>query len=230
MFAYNPQPLTKPGLPRLTNRQTLHLLLAFVCGFVAITGGLFVYQKTARPTMPPPDLPILWPNPKQIHEFALHDQQGVDFDLERVKGKWTFWFFGYTHCPDICPITLSVMNEVDSKLASRPALRELTQTVFVSVDSARDTASRLGQYVQFFNADFVGATASDEDLSALARQFGILYLLRPADDAGDYLVDHTAGVLLTDPQARFVAVFSAPHSADTVNEQFRQIEAFITAQ
>jgi protein SCO1/2 len=217
-------------MPELASRQTLHLLVAFVCGFAAITGGLFAYQKFSRAAIPPTDLPILWPNPKQIHEFALGDQNGEAFDLERAQGKWTFWFFGYTHCPDVCPITLSVMNEVDAKLASVPALRRRTQTVFVSVDPARDSPSRLGQYVEFFNAGFLGVTASEERLAALTRQFGILFLPQTPDATGDYLVDHTAAILLTDPQARFVGLFSTPHSADKIEDQFRRIEAFVAAQ
>ena len=212
------------------NKQTLNLVAAFACGFVAVAAGLFVYQEFRGVEPPPDDLPILWPNPKQLHDFNLPDQHGAAFDLARVKGKWTFWFFGYTNCPDVCPVTLSVMNDIDKRLASFESLQQRTQAVFVSVDPERDTHDRLRQYVGFFNPQFIAATSDDAALETLTKQFGILSLRQPADETGSYLVDHTAGILLTDPQARFVAVFSAPHQAETIEQQFRRISAFIDAQ
>ena len=210
------------------NKQLLNFVMAFVVGFAAISAGLFAYQKVSTPAVPSADLPMLWPNPKPLQDFLLMDQGRRQFDLASVQDKWTFWFFGYTHCPDVCPITLSVMNQLDQRLTDEPALRAQTQYVFVSVDPARDTPEALGRYVSFINPEFVAATGSDEELANLARQLGILYLLGEADESGNYLVDHTAAIVLTGPSAEFVALFSAPHSASDMDQKFRRIEAFIS--
>ena len=209
--------------------KALQVVLAFVCGFAAIYGGMFVYQKYSRPQAPPADLPVLWPNPKTLGEFALHDQNQQPFDLKRVQDKWTFWFFGYTNCPDVCPITLSVMNQVDDQIQVQSDDPVHRQFVFVSVDPARDDPEHLGEYVEFFDDAFIGATGNADALEALARQLGILYVPGEEDEAGNYLVDHTAASLLTDPKARLGAVFTAPHKAAELATLFNRISAFVKA-
>lgn len=210
------------------NTKILFPSIAFVCGFLAILGGLYSYQRITAPPAPPADVPsLLWPNPKQIAGFDLTDQNGQPFDAARLRGKWTFWYFGYTNCPDVCPTTMSAMNGIDRQLESTPALREGVEYSFVSVDPARDTLEHLGRYVGFFNPAFIAATGSDEQLAAITREFGILSKLQEPDDDGNYVVDHTAAILLTDPELRLVALFRLPHDVTDISNQFRKIRKFI---
>jgi len=201
------------------------LLVAVVAGLIGVQAYLQIPRGSGQAR---PDIPgLLWPQTKAITPFSLVDQHGQPFDLERLKGRWTFLFFGYSHCPDICPVTLTVMNSVDQLLHDSPSESHDTQFAFVSVDPARDTPEHLAAYVGYFNKDFLGVTGDDDELNQLTRQLGILYIRNKPEPDGSYLVDHTASILLTDPDARLVALFSAPHDARVIADRFRQIRQLV---
>jgi protein SCO1/2 len=203
--------------------------------FFAVTVGVLIgvgvaefvasQLKQARP----PDIQgLLWPDPKVVQPFALLDHRGKPFTLEQLKGKWSFLFFGFTHCPDVCPTTLSILDRVSRELGKESVSNRDVQFVFVSVDPARDTPEILGKYVAYFNPDFIGVTGADETLLPLTRQLGI-YVERETPDAeGNYLVAHGAAVLLIDPEGRLLGVFQAPHDALDIAERFRQMRRFVT--
>jgi len=170
---------------------------------------------------------LFWPNPKQINDFATLDQTGTSFDLDNIKGKWSFIFFGYTHCPDICPITMSVMNEAYKKLSVE---HDNLQVIFVSVDPDRDTTEKLAQYVSYFNTDFIGLGGNTEMVDSLTKQIGVAYYLNKEEQAEGYLVDHSASVFLFDPKARLIGKLSAPHESNKIIKQFTTIKEFINAQ
>jgi len=171
-----------------------------------------------------PDEPAIagfvYPEPRVISPFKLAAQDGRSFDLESLKGKWTFVYFGYTYCPDVCPTTLAELARAKKLLdnAGVPA-----QYVFVSVDPQRDTPKRLAQYVAFFDPGFVGATGSDEALTALTRQVGVAYSFPEGTKGAIYAVDHTSIVALFDPDARLHAVFTPPQEGEGIAEGFRKI-------
>jgi protein SCO1 len=169
---------------------------------------------------------LFWPNPKQMHEFSTIDHTNNAFGLKQLKGKWSFIFFGYTHCPDICPITMSVMNEAYKQLS--PTNNDL-QIIFVSVDPERDTTIKLAQYVSYFNDSFIGLGGNNDMIDSLTKQIGIAYYLNKEQEE-NYLVDHSASIFVFDPEARMVGKLSAPHESDKVIEQFTQIKEFINAQ
>ena len=211
------------------NKQVLGTLSAFGFGFVAIFAGLYVYRLQTT-VEPPADVPgLLWPNPIQITDFAIIDSTSEVFDLSRIEGKWTLWYFGYTNCPDACPLAMTVMTGVDKALRETGDLAGNVQFAFVSLDPARDTLSHMGKYVGFFSPDFIAATGTEETLPVLIRQFGVLRTLRAPDEDGNYFVDHTTALLLTDPQARFVGIFQQPHEVEEITRQFRLIRLFIDA-
>ena len=169
---------------------------------------------------------LFWPNPKLIGDFETINHQGVLFTKEQLIGKWSFIFFGYTHCPDICPITMSVMADTYDKLEDKNNV----QIIFVSVDPIRDTTDKLAQYVAYFNEDFVGLGGTMEQISSLTKQIGVAYYLNIEDDAENYLVDHSASIFLTDPMARMVGKLSPPHQSEQIQQQFKEIKDFIDAQ
>jgi protein SCO1/2 len=149
--------------------------------------------------------------PRPLTPFALTDHHGAEFGVDRLKGKWSYVFFGYTHCPDVCPTTMSVLNSVARDLADSDIT---VQYIFVSVDPDRDTPERLGQFVSYFNGDFLGVTGSQQELEKLTRQLGVAYMRVQGEKATEnYLVDHTASVLLFDPDGRFHANYSPPLDA-----------------
>jgi len=216
----------------MNSRKNLSLLVVALMAAV-IGAGTALYLRPSGDTLAlvrdqdgPAIQGLLWPNPKQVAPFELTDHHGQAFDLDRLKGRWSFMFFGYTHCPDVCPMTMDTLKRVAGRLEGQEAGAD-TQVVFVSVDPARDTPEHLKNYVEYFNPEFLGATGGAEQLMAMTRQLGIIYDLNDGDGKKDYLVDHSAAVLLTDPQGRLVGVFSAPHRAEDITARFEAMRGFL---
>lgn len=204
------------------------ILLSVFAGAIGLVAGFVLYQSAAGKRAVPPDVPgLLWPNPKALAVFSLEDHGQQTFNLDRLKGKWTFLFFGYTHCPDVCPVTLSVLADAEKRLSKAGQSLEDVQVVFVSLDPKRDTQERLQQYVQYFSPGFIGVTGDEEGLSDFTRQLGVVYSVTDRGANDDYLVDHTASILLTDPSARLVAVFGFPHDAEAIAHRFMSIREFL---
>lgn len=179
----------------------------------------------------PPQLKqgTLLPSAKAIADFQLTDQHGKPFTRNNLVGKWSFAFFGYTHCPDVCPTALSMLAQVMKKLEKDSTLDTLPQVIFVSVDPERDTPELLAQYLPYFNPDFVGVTGDPQQLLLLTRQLGIMYGKAPGDDADDYLVDHSASIILFDPDGNFLALFGMPHDPDLIAQEFVAIKNYYEA-
>jgi protein SCO1 len=159
--------------------------------------------------------------PKAVADFTLIDQDGQAFHQDRWLGQWTFLYFGYTFCPDVCPLTLLEL----SKLQKRLEQEQLDQNVaylLISVDPKRDTPQRLGEYTAYFNPKFRGATGTDAELAGLARQFGVYYKVPEPADTPNYTVDHSSTVTLIDPKGRLRAVFTQ-HEPEIMAADFKRI-------
>ena len=213
----------------MVENNTLRTLVV-VFALIGMGSGIGVYTAHQKNLQKPPAVPgLMWPQPKTLQSFTTVDQDGRTFGLENLQGKWSFLFFGYTNCPDICPITLSVFNSIYEKLETMGNSENL-QMVFVSVDPARDNSEQLKQYVSYFNKDFIGLGGNLEQVSELTSQMGIAFFHEPASAEGDYLVDHAASVFLVDPQGRVIAIMSAPHQAEDIISRFNEIRTFINRQ
>ena len=172
--------------------------------------------------------------PVPLPYVSLTDHNGEEFTRRNFSGKWTFMFFGYTHCPDVCPIALVDLDDIYSELADKGDLIEKqykvgTQVVFVTVDPQRDDAEELKEYVPFFNKAFLGVTGRPEEIETLSRPLGVAYN-RTSETGEDYLVDHSASFLLIDPLGRLRAIFSPPHDPRQIAEDFRSIRTIFTAE
>jgi protein SCO1/2 len=205
-------------------KQNLFVAVAMLA---AISAGLGLYVARHGGDAAPPHIEgLLWPNPKVLHEFVTIDQDGKPFGLDELRGKWSFLFFGYTHCPDVCPMTMAVLGQVQDELHKDPD-GDLPRAVLVTIDPERDTPQQLAAYVKHFGADVIGLGGSIENVQTLAAQIGVAFYKTDAAADGGYLMDHSAGVFLIDPQGRMVGVFQAPHTAPQIVERFRAIRAFI---
>lgn len=183
------------------------------------------YWMLPEKTNPPELQGVLRLVPKPLQAFELTDQHGQPFNLERLNGKWSFVFFGYTYCPDICPTTLSTLNEVFKRLQTDPQGLSNAQTVFVSVDPKRDTPEIIDDYLKYFNTDFQGVTGAQQDVDNLVKQFGAAYMKEKEAEPGQYQISHTGALFLVDPHGKLVASFSPPHYSKTIADQFRQIRS-----
>lgn len=132
--------------------------------------------------------------------LELTDHNGVRHSLKDFRGKLVVLFFGYTHCPDVCPTTLADMAAA-FKLMPAEAAKQV-QVLFVSVDPERDSAEMLKQYVPYFHPSFLGLLGTPDEVAAAAKEFRIHYRKHVEPGATDYLVDHTAGSYVLDKQGR----------------------------
>lgn len=168
----------------------------------------------------------LLPQPKPLQPFLLTDQDGNPFTLENLRGHWTFLVIGYTSCPDVCPTLLATFKAIDRQITPAEA-KPAANFLFVSVDPARDSPAQLAKYVRYFNPRFLGATGKDDEaLHALTGQLGLLYKRAEGEtSAMGYLIDHSASIMLIDPEGRLAAVFSSPHDPRLIAEDFKTIVA-----
>ena len=169
---------------------------------------------------------FFWPNPKQIYPFVTVDHHGNTFNLDRLEGKWSFIFFGYTHCPDICPVTLTVLSRVYNRLTQLEPDAKI-QVLFVTADPERDNPEQLEQYVTYFNKHFIGLGGTPAQVQSLAVQLGAVATTEAVGVNGDYQVEHSALVFLTDPRARLVTVYATPHDAVSIEKRFLKIKNFM---
>ena len=181
----------------------------FVMAAVALAFGLWAGSRWM--TQPQPaalQAAVMYPIRQPVGAFDLHRSDGKPMTRANLDGHWTIAFFGFTHCPDVCPTTLAAFKQVWQALTTR-GKTDRVQFLFVSVDPERDTPEQLCRYVDFFNKEFIAATGTDDQLTALTRSLGLVYARIP-DESGGYSVDHSASAVIIDPQGRRAGLFRPP--------------------
>ncbi len=132
-------------------------------------------------------------------KFQLTDQNDRPVTADDYRGKVVLLYFGYTHCPDVCPTTLAT---VASALRSLGAAASNVRVLFVTVDPQRDTSAVMRSYVAFFGPQFLGLRGDEAELTALSKRYRIAYHLEPPDRHGDYAVDHSSAIFVFDGAGR----------------------------
>jgi protein SCO1/2 len=161
------------------------------------------------------------PEPMQLPEFRLVDQDNRPFTRSSLLGRQTLLFFGFTHCPDICPATLQVLATARRQLAAElPGTAALPDILLISVDPQRDPPAALKSYTGYFGAGVKGVTGDHAELRKLTSVLGIYYSVNDSGSA-DYSVDHSTAVLLINSDAEFQAVFGTPLDVDTLVADLR---------
>ena len=155
--------------------------------------------------------------PRVVSDFSMTDESGNQVGIQSLQGKWSLLFFGFTYCPDVCPTTLSVLAEVVNTLESPP------QVVLVSVDPERDTPETLEAYVGAFHPAFKGYSGSFDETVKLAQQVNIAFGKVPGPEPGTYLVDHSASLVVMDPQGRYAGFIKAPHKSGNIQSIFKSL-------
>jgi protein SCO1/2 len=153
-------------------------------------------------------------------DFALTDHRGKAVTLADYRGKAVVLFFGYTHCPDVCPTTLSELAAAMEKLG--PAAKDV-QVLFVTVDPARDTPELLAEYVPAFNPSFLGLYGDAEATARTAKEFRVFYQKQPGPTPTTYTMDHSAGTFLFDPQGRLRVYVSYGQGPDVFVHDIREL-------
>ena len=156
-----------------------------------------------------------YPQPRELADVVLTDHNQQPFSKQNFKDKWSLLFVGYTYCPDICPTTLAELNNAYPGIVESAGDMPL-QVVFLSVDPKRDSPERLNEYMNFFNENFVGATAEHKELFPFVRSMGMMYSMTESTDNPNYLVDHSASVVVINPQAQVIGRFKPQHKPGSV--------------
>jgi len=159
------------------------------------------------------------PAPRPVADFHLQDLSGRDFDLQRLREHPTLLFFGFTHCPDVCPTTLATLAQVQ-RAAPLPG----AQVVFVSIDPERDSLANLSAYVGAFSKDFIGVRGDEAALQPLLRSLSAIAVKQALPD-GSYTMDHSATLYVIDTRARLAAVFSPPFKSSELSDDLTRIAA-----
>lgn len=163
------------------------------------------------------------PQARQLRDFSLVDESGHTLSLRTLEGKPALVFFGFTHCPDVCPTTLATLAQ-----ARKASQISNLQVLLISVDPARDTPEVLERYVHAFDPAFRGATGPQASIDAVTKDFGVA-VQRVDLPGGDYTMDHSAAVFLLDDEARVAAIFTAPIEAGALAADLRALAPELSA-
>jgi protein SCO1 len=151
--------------------------------------------------------------------FQLVDQNGRPFTDADLTGKWHLVFFGYTHCPDVCPTTLNNLSLALDRLGQK---HDRVGIVFITVDPERDTPAALKSYIASFDAPVTALTGTQEQVAEAEKAYRVYSAKRPTG-GGDYDMDHSAVIYVMDPQGRFTATFTPDTSGDAVAERMQKL-------
>ena len=190
----------------------LRLVLVFGLVIVAFAGGtLFMTLAFQGPRDQPLHAMVL-PQSRALPQFSLLDQNGSEFNTESLRDRWSLLFFGFTHCPDICPATLTQLAIARGRVLDGGE-SAFPNIVLISVDPERDTPEVLAEYTGHFGDGITGVTGSIDELRKLTSVLGIFFE-KSVGESGNYSVDHSAVVIVINKNAEFHALFSAPHTID----------------
>ena len=195
----------------MSQSRNIKLTIAGLLLFITVIVAGFVYRVSLPRIMTASEMSAnglyLLETPRNIGEFDLIDHHGNPFNPGRLEGQWTLVFFGFTHCPDICPTTMTFLNTFLESLEGTEA--EDPQVVIVSVDPARDTVQQLADYMPYFNPDFTGVTGEFLDIHRFATKLNTPFR-KVMDEDGSYKVDHSSNIVLINPRGDYHGFFRAP--------------------
>lgn len=203
------------------------LMIASFALIGLLTMGYFLILPALQPTASH-GIQGMLSQPQTIKPFQLTRHDGQPLNVDSFKGKWTMLFFGYTHCPDICPMALSILRGIKLNIDEQyPQQTQDTQFIFVSVDGKRDTPTQLGQYITYYHPEFIGATGTEKQVNVLTRQLNIVYMKMPEQEDGSYIINHSSTILLVAPDGKLVGRFSTPHEIADIIQRYIDMRQFI---
>lgn len=198
------------------NRSSLYVGLVLLAAALA---GYMVSRQLARQHVPQLTSGTALPAPRVIAPFELTDHNGQAFGNAQLAGAPSLVFFGFTHCPDICPTTLALTVQ----LRREEALQDL-RVLFITVDPARDDQNALQRYVGAFGSGITGLRGEDEALEAVLRSFSAARMVE-ARPGGDYFVDHSSALIYVNAAGAMSAVFTPPFDPAKLRDDLAQLLA-----
>jgi protein SCO1/2 len=206
----------------LLSRQVLIKYCEIILGLLFITIVTVWYSPGSQSQAGVHDNPQLALAEGDIYlqqDFNLIDHNGKVFNRARFNGNWSVLFFGYTNCPDICPNTMLILNQVQNRLKNIKRLNY----VFVSVDPDRDTPKILKEYIDHFNPNFIGVSGEMAQIKVMTSQLDIKHRIERRKDSTDYSVTHSASITMIDPKGRWRAVMFSPHKPEKLAQTIQEV-------
>lgn len=197
-------------------------MLVAAIALIAAIAGMYVARSLDRPVVAQLESGTALPSPAPLAEFSLLDTQGSPVTPAQLQGQPTLVFFGFTHCPDICPTTLAMLTGVQKQVTTEERALSQLKVALISVDPERDTPEQLGRYMASFGGDLIGLTGSAPEIVKAQRSFGVASR-RVEFAGGGYTMDHSATVFLLDAQARKVAIFTPPLRPAALTRDLRKM-------
>ncbi len=218
----------------------LAVMLVLVLTYLRITGDQPVTATAV--TLTDEELrelgAVVYEEPVVLQPFSLTDQRGQVFSQKNLTGGWSLVFFGFTSCPDICPLTLAELSQFYKNLPVDILAK--TNVIMVSVDPDRDTTEKMAEYMGSFHADFIGLNGPYADVAALAKQLFIAHSPPPSQASSqnahaghsveasaeqDYVIDHSGNILIINPEGRYHGFFDAAIQDRELTQAYEAITA-----
>lgn len=212
-------PFEKTQEQRRGIRKTVLMLVAIVSAVMALAAYKVLRPQAMSVEQLQTHNAFLFATPRAFNDFSLIDHNNAAFTRQQLQEKWSLVYFGFTHCPHICPTALTEIKRTLENLP--PAMRDKSQVVLVTLDPARDTPATLQQYVNAFDADFIGVTGEFLDIRRFANEVNIAFVKTPLAD--DYTVDHSTHLVLINPKGDYHAFFRPPFTNDTLGVSLPEI-------
>ena len=185
--------------------------------------GLFISIKQT-PTQKPKYNGIIWPNPPKVSQFTMLDYNEREITEAFLEGTWNLIFFGFTHCPDICPSTLSTLRIAERTLREKNLFNR-SNIIFVSVDAHRDDPGLVRQYLSNFSNSFIGIIGKEDELKKLGDSLGAIFYQRKMDD-GRIIIDHSSSLFILSPENELLGILTQPFSSKDIIEKYEKIREF----
>ena len=190
------------------SKSILYIILAaFAAGF-GLWAAQNLFNKPQRESATTMQTVRLFPQVRAIPDFALQSADGKLINKATLSKHWTVVFLGFTHCPDICPTTLADLSKVQKVWETLPS-ETRPRVLFVSVDPQRDTPKAIAEYAAFFHKDTLTATAQEPALTEFVQSLALVYAKMPLKN-GDYTMDHSATIVVLNPQGNEVGIIRPP--------------------
>jgi len=211
-----------PANPKTpAQRQGIRRTVLALVLVVAAVVGLQVYKFSAEPTLDRAALReegvLVFDQPRQITDFELKDHKGQPFGSGDLEGQWTLIFFGFTQCPDICPLAMADLSRLMGELPAE--LEANTQVLMVTLDPARDTPEVLADYVPYFHEDFVGLTGEFLTIRRFANELNVAFS-KVTQGEDNYTIDHSGHISLINPRGDYHALFKPPFNAQKMARHY----------
>ena len=197
-------------------------IISIIIAISFILGLVISVKKT--PTEKPEYTGVIWPNPPKVSEFTMVNSYEKEITETFLEGTWNLIFFGFTHCPDICPSTLSTLSIAEQTLRGKKIF-DKSNIIFISIDTHRDDPNLIRRYLSNFSNSFIGMTGEESELKKLGDSLGAVFYRRKMNDS-KIIIDHSSSLFILSPENELLGVLTQPFSSKDVVEKYEKLREF----